>query len=258
MKISMYFNYTTRSLLRGGQRTVLALFCVAVGVMAIVALQLVGLMINNALTSNVRDANGGDIAVTSNSKPFTSNDLSFFNQLKSNGTITNYTALSSSTGALGNAASVTSNFTIDVVDPTSYPLVTPPTFVTPSNGSIANLLTGNGAIVDKNFADQFNKKVGDTVTAHGSSNTDGSSLVLQVKIVGIVTDSGSLAQNSGVMLVSQSYFASVAPTTAGLYNTVDITAADQQLQPTSSTRMQRCSPSTLISRSPTLRRRRMP
>src|SRR5712691_8017519 len=228
MKISMYFNYTTRSLLRGGQRTVLALFCVAVGVMAIVALQLVGLMINNALTSNVRDANGGDVAVTSNSKPFTSNDLSFFDQLKSNGTITNYTALSNSTGALGNAASVTSNFTIDVVDPTIYPLVTPPTFVAPSNGSIASLLTGNGAIVDKTFADQFNKKVGDTITAHGSSNTDGSSLVLQVKIVCIVTYSGSLAQNSGVMLVSQSYFASVAPTTAGLYNTVDITTADQQ------------------------------
>ena len=42
MKTSMYFNYTTRSLLRGGQRTILAVFCVAVGVMAIVALQLVG------------------------------------------------------------------------------------------------------------------------------------------------------------------------------------------------------------------------
>jgi hypothetical protein len=41
MKTSMYFNYTSRSLIRGGQRTILAIFCVAVGVMAIVALQLV-------------------------------------------------------------------------------------------------------------------------------------------------------------------------------------------------------------------------
>src|SRR5215469_8718135 len=106
MKTSMYFNYTTRSLRRGGQRTVLALFCVAVGVMAIVALQLVGLMINNALTSNVRDANGGDIAVTSFTKPFTANDLSFFDRLKNNGTITNYSALSSSRGALTNATRI--------------------------------------------------------------------------------------------------------------------------------------------------------
>ncbi|HEU0001869.1 MAG TPA: FtsX-like permease family protein, partial [Ktedonobacteraceae bacterium] len=228
MKISMYFNYTTRSLRRGGQRTVLALFCVAVGVMAIVALQLVGLMINNALTSNVRDANGGDINVTSNTKPFTTNDLSFFDQLKSNGTITNYTAFGSSMGALGNAASVTSQFTVDVVDPATYPVVTPPTFVTPSNGTIASLLTDGNAIVDKNFADQFNKKVGDTVTVHGSSNTNGKSLVLQVKIAGIVTDSGSLAQNNGVMLVSRSYFATIAPDTANLFSTVDITTADQQ------------------------------
>ena len=65
MKASMYFNYTSRSLFRGGQRTILAVFCVAVGVMAIVSLQLVGQMINNAFTGNVRDANGGDIAVTS-------------------------------------------------------------------------------------------------------------------------------------------------------------------------------------------------
>ena len=50
----MYVNYTTRSLLRGGQRTILAVFCVAVEVKPIVALYLVGLMVNNALTSNVR------------------------------------------------------------------------------------------------------------------------------------------------------------------------------------------------------------
>ncbi len=228
MKTSMYFNYTTRSLLRGGQRTVLALFCVAVGVMAIVALQLVGLMINNALTSNVRDANGGDISVTSNTKPFRTSDLSYFDQLKSNGTITNYTAFGSSTGALGNAASITSNFTVDVVDPATYPVVTPPTFVTPSNGSIASLLTSGNGIVDTTFANQFNKKVGDTVTVHGSANTDGRSLVLPVKIAGIVTDSGPLSQSRGVMLISRSYFATIDPNTAALFSTVDITTADQQ------------------------------
>src|SRR5579859_7285929 len=228
MKASMYFNYTTRSLLRGGQRTVLALFCVAVGVMAIVALQLVGLMINNALTSNVRAANGGDINVSSDTKPFTTSDLSFFDQLKSNGTIINYTAYGSSTGALGNSASITSNFTVDVVDPATYPVVSPPTFVTPANGSIASLLTSGNGIVDTTFANQFNKKVGDTVTVHGSANTNGRSLVLPVKIAAIVTDSGPLSQSRGVMLVSRSYFATIDPNTAALFSTIDITTADQQ------------------------------
>src|SRR5579864_3911057 len=123
MKASIYFNYTTRSLIRGGQRTVLALFCVAVGVMAIVALQLVGLMINNAFTSNVRDANGGDIAVTSNAKPFTPADLSYFDQLKSSGTISNYTASTNSTGSLGNTTSITDSFSVQAVDPASFPIV---------------------------------------------------------------------------------------------------------------------------------------
>ena len=42
----LYWSYATRSLMRGGQRTLLAIFCVAVGVMAIVSLQLVGNMVN--------------------------------------------------------------------------------------------------------------------------------------------------------------------------------------------------------------------
>src|SRR5437868_7785039 len=226
MKTSMYFNYTTRSLLRGGQRTVLALFCVAVGVMAIVALQLVGLMINNAFTSNVRDANGGDIAVTSNTKPFTSDNLAYFDQLKGNGTITNYTAYTSATGSLSNASSITDSFMVQAVDPTTYPVVTPPTFVNPSGGSIASLLTGNAAIVDQPFAEQFHKAVGDTFDVHLGSNAGTSERLLHVRIAGIVTDSGVLAQSKSAMLISQAYYNSTAPVV--LYDTIDVTTANQQ------------------------------
>src|SRR5205085_9529452 len=146
VKASMYFNYTSRSLVRGGQRTFLAIFCVAVGVMAIVALQLVGLMINNAFNGNVRDANGGDISVTSQTRPFTQSDLAKFDTFKRDGTITKYTPIISSTGSTGNSATVTNNFTIEAVDPSNFPLVTPPTFVTPSNGTIAGLLGNNSVI----------------------------------------------------------------------------------------------------------------
>ena len=228
MKASMYFNYTSRSLLRGGQRTVLALFCVAVGVMAIVALQLVGLMINNALTSNVRDANGGDIAVTSNTRPFTSDNLSYFDQLKSSGTITNYTALTSATGTLGNMSSITDSFGVQAVNPATYPVVTPPTFVNPAGGSISSLLTGNAAIVDQPFADKFQKTVGDTFDAHVGSNAGTSERLLQVRIAGIVSDSGVLAQSKGVMLISQMYYNSTSTISSVLYDTINITTADQQ------------------------------
>jgi hypothetical protein len=53
MKLGLYWSYATRSLVRGGQRTVLAIFCVAVGVMAIVGLQLVGISVNAALLGNI-------------------------------------------------------------------------------------------------------------------------------------------------------------------------------------------------------------
>src|SRR5437899_12030271 len=112
MKASMYFNYTSRSLLRGGQRTILAVFCVAVGVMAIVALQLVGFMLHNSLTANVRDTNGGDIALTAQSVPLKESDLSFFDQLKKDGTITDYTAVISATGSLRAVASSLSSFSV--------------------------------------------------------------------------------------------------------------------------------------------------
>src|SRR5437588_7667744 len=104
MKTSMYFNYTSRSLLRGGQRTILAIFCVAVGVMAVVALQLVGNMLQSSLSTNARDLNGGDIAISSSGVPLTSSDLAFFAQLKSAGTIANYSAVISATGALSATA----------------------------------------------------------------------------------------------------------------------------------------------------------
>lgn len=226
MKTSMYFNYTSRSLVRGGQRTLLACFCVAVGVMAIVALQLVGLMINSALTSNVRDANGGDINVSSGlgARNFTQNDLNFFTQLKSNGTIANYTALSRLRGSLSNATGVNSGFSVLLVDPRTFPVVTPPTFTTPSNGSISSLLNGNGVIVDQQFASTWHKQVGDTFVAHIAAGQQSAQL-LTVKVAGIVTDSGVLASNSGVILISQAYYQQQAPQATPTFNTLEITTA---------------------------------
>src|SRR6266851_5792274 len=162
MKASMYFNYTSRSLLRGGQRTILAVFCVAVGVMAIVSLQLVGSMLQSSLTTNTRDTNGGDIAVTAQSVPLKASDMSYFAQLKSNSTITNYTAVTGANGSLSAAASSFQAFSVEAVDPNNYPVVSQPTFVTPGNGSVSNLLTNDQVIVTQNFLDTYSKKVGDT------------------------------------------------------------------------------------------------
>jgi putative ABC transport system permease protein len=225
MKASMYFNYTSRSLVRGGQRTILAIFCVAVGVMAIVSLQLVGQMINNALTSNVRDANGGDLQVTSQTAPFKQSDLSYFAQLKNKGTITDFSPVINSSATTGAAATAGSSFELRIVDPTTYPIVTPPTFVTPSNSSLSSLLKNDQVVVDQNLADQYNKKVGDTLTIHSRSIT-GSGVTINVKIAGIITDTGAFVQSNDVMVLSSTDYKAADKNAPLLYDTIDIATVD--------------------------------
>lgn len=200
---AMYFNYTTRSLWRGGQRTLLAIFCVAVGVMAIVALQLVGLMINTAFNKNVRDANGGDIAVRSQNQPFTQHDLSFFDQLKKNGTIHNYTAVINAQGSTGTntKTSLRQSFNVRVIDPKNYPVVTAPTFTNPANGKIADLVKHQQVVATQPFIDQYKWKIGKSFDVHVGSRNQGS-ITIHVKLAGIVAESGVLAQSGSVVLLS--------------------------------------------------------
>src|SRR6266436_2854276 len=226
MKASMYFNYTSRSLLRGGQRTILAVFCVAVGVMAIVSLQLVGSMLQSSLTTNTRDTNGGDIAVTAQSVPLKASDLSFFAQLKSDGTITNYTAVTSANGSLSAAASSFQSFSVEAVDPNNYPVVSQPTFVTPSNGSVSTLLTNNQVIVTQNFLDNFHKKVGDSLNVYIKTQA-GSGQTLHVTIAGVAANSGVFGQVSNLVLISAHDYQATAPNTPVSYSTVDVTTANQ-------------------------------
>src|SRR5437667_7259058 len=207
----MYFNYTSRSLVRGGQRTLLAIFCVAVGVMAIVALQLVGLMINNAFNSNVRDANGGDIAVRSQNEPFKQSDLAFFDELEKDGTIQNYTPVINVQGYTGKL-SLRESFTVRVVDPAVYPIVTLPTFTEPKDGTIASLLKNNQVIATQPFIDEHHKKLGDTLDIHAGSPTE-TTRIIHVKIAGIVTTSGVLAQSGSVLLLSLHDYQATTPQT---------------------------------------------
>lgn len=224
----MYIKYPARSLLRGGQRTLLAIFCITVGVMAIVALQLVGVMISNAFNSNVRDANGGDIAVRSQNEPFTQSDLSHFASLKKNGTISNYTPVLNAQGSVDLQASQRQSFTVRVIDPTVYPLVTAPTFTTPKNGSFANLLKNDQVVATQPFVDQYKKKVGDTFDIHIGTQ-DANSRVIHAKLAGIVTESGVLSQAGSLVLLSNNDYKTSAPKQVLTYDSVNVTASSAQI-----------------------------
>jgi putative ABC transport system permease protein len=164
-KLAFYVRYATRSLRRGGQRTVLGIFCIAVGVMAVVALRLAGDMISASLLSNVRAANGGDVSLVSTAIPLTRSDLQTFTRLQQQGEIQRFVALGVNRSALRRDGGKTGEASLYVLDdPASYPLVGSPGFANPPNATYASALAGSNAIVLTQFtAGTIGAHVGDTV-----------------------------------------------------------------------------------------------
>src|SRR5215471_14986440 len=139
MNANLSVKYSTRSLVRGGQRTLLALFCIAVGIMAVVGLELAAKSMLAALTGNARALNQGDVSVESASAPVAPADLSYFDQLKAQGTISAYSPQTTS-NAIIQQRSTSHLFVTRMVDPATFPLVGPPHVLEPSNASLRSLL----------------------------------------------------------------------------------------------------------------------
>jgi len=214
MKARMYWVYATRSLARGGQRTLLAIFCVAVGVMAVVALQLVGAALNTSLTGNVRAINGGDLAITDTIAPLTTSQLSYFDTLKSQGTITDYTAANTASAQLRVGGSW-KFYQVDAVDPAQFPLAGAPTFTNPAGSSLASILTGDTVVITSTLAQTFNLHVGSTapLTVLGAHATT-------VTVGGIVQSAGYF--RGSLLLINISAYSALASANGQpfTYNTV--------------------------------------
>ncbi len=177
MRLGLYWSYATRSLLRGGQRTVLAIFCVAVGVMAIVALQLVGLSVNQALVGNIVEANGGDLRVNAGVSPLRKRDLPFFDQLKQRGSITAYTTSYNTGGTITSSAGDEQTFTVVAIS-NNFPLVGQANFIAPSpNLTIQQVVHGNSVAVSMRISQTLHAHIGSTYTV---KTTDGRSIPITI------------------------------------------------------------------------------
>lgn len=162
MKLGLYWSYATRSLLRGGQRTVLAIFCVAVGVMAIVALQLVGLSVNQALIGNIVEANGGDIRVSADLAPLRQRDLTFFDNLRTKGSITDYATAYNAGGSIIPASGSEERFGLVAVSQ-NFPLVGQANFIAPStNLTMQNVVTGHNVAMSTHVFQDLKAHIGST------------------------------------------------------------------------------------------------
>ncbi len=216
----LYLSYAFRSLRRGGQRSTLAVFCVAVGVMAVVALRLAGDMVSNSLTGNIREVNGGDVSMQSTALPLSRTDLQPLDQLQQQGLVTKWIGLGTSQAAtvrkLPGGHSVTVPLYV-VDDPASFPLIGAGQLDQPGNSTYAQQLK-NGSIVVSHFvADEGALQPGDRthVTVAGGVGTD-------LSVSGVAPNT-RFAGQIAVGYVTRATYSTLVPTAQPRYGLVEMT-----------------------------------
>ncbi len=182
---NFYIQHALRDMQRNGRRTVFALFCVAAGVAAIVALRSLSLMIGDSLAANIAGENHGDIAVTLQFGP---DDQAVSGAGLSDGrrALTPEQIHAITQWAEANhveTTSVISDANIQVtpmdnqrnvgrpqfvgsyvIDPKVYPFYGEVQAIDPAGVPLSQLFTGgNDVVISKNLADNNNIKVGDQV-----------------------------------------------------------------------------------------------
>ena len=158
--------YAVRSMRRGGSRTVLAVFCIAVGVMAIVSLRLAGDMIAKSLTNDVRAQVGGDVLISSTSSPLTPTNLITFDTLRDEGLITGYEPLGVQSAFVRHTTKIVRLFPLYTLpNPSIYPLAGAADFTAPPGATFGSTLREPDTIVLSSFvAEQADHaRVGDMI-----------------------------------------------------------------------------------------------
>src|SRR5579859_3220316 len=122
--LALYTRYAFRSFLRGRSRSIFGAFCVAVGIASVVALGLVGGNFQDAVTGNAQKLNRGDVSLQFNGQGASLQEYQYFNQLKAQGKIVDYTPLLRADAMLKQKSSDQSNVAIGSligVDPKKFP-----------------------------------------------------------------------------------------------------------------------------------------
>lgn len=184
-----YLNYAARNLRRSARWTIFAVFCIAAGVAAVVALRSLGLAIGDSLVENVRQQNHGDITLS-----FSSGGGFDFGGMgqDTNNTFTPDAVANAQRWAEQHGAAVTAyalNSTAQVtaldavtvgrpqfvslflIDPATFPPHAPMTLIDPPGLALSEAFADEHSIViSQNLADAQNLQVGDTVRVSGTED----------------------------------------------------------------------------------------
>jgi predicted lysophospholipase L1 biosynthesis ABC-type transport system permease subunit len=192
-----YWMYPARTFARERTQSLLAVLCIAIGVMAFVALQLAGAMVNTSLTGDIRALNGGDLDMSYPRLPAA--QLAYFAQLQAQGQISAYTAVVSDNGSAVGAHPLARIDRIQAVDPARFPLAGAPVFAEPGPRSLASALTGSSAVLTADLAHQLGVHTGDSITL---TLADGNPA--QFHIGGVIRNAG-LFQEPQILIAFTTY-----------------------------------------------------
>ncbi|MEO8607840.1 MAG: FtsX-like permease family protein [Chloroflexota bacterium] len=188
-RLAFYLQYAAKNLLRSGQWTIFAVFCVAAGVATVVALRSLGLAITDSLLTNLRQYNHGDINVSSIPAfgPFAvafqrgSDEPSIFpswqvDQVRqwvteNGGQMTAYALASNVQITTVDGAQVgRPQFSSSLfIDPASFAQMNHVVALDPAGVPLDQLFTGgNDVVISQNMAESQNIKVGDQVRVSGT------------------------------------------------------------------------------------------
>ncbi|MBI5666992.1 MAG: ABC transporter permease [Chloroflexi bacterium] len=187
MNLSFYLQYAARNLWRNRRWSTFAVFSVAAGVATVVALRSLGLAISDALTSNLRSSNYGDITLQRGSQ------FAFFDEATDNEDVFSEREVkrvaewAAENNAQMTTYTVTSNIQISsldfvragrpqfisslFVDPQTFPPTQDIYASDPAGVPLRDLFQGgNEVVISQNLADAQQIKVGDRVRVSGTSD----------------------------------------------------------------------------------------
>ncbi|HEX6506771.1 MAG TPA: FtsX-like permease family protein [Chloroflexota bacterium] len=163
-----YTRYALRSFRRSGTRAVFATFCVAVGVAAVVALQLVAANFRTSITGDAQKSNRGDVSVAASTRGMPPKDYAVFAQLKRQGSIVDYQTLNEQLVAVRVVGGTEGGVfgAIDGVNPAKFPYYGRVTADLPKGVPISKLLSDPlNVVVSHSVYDKLKLKLGDRIYA---------------------------------------------------------------------------------------------
>jgi putative ABC transport system permease protein len=168
--IGFLARYALRSLIRGGQRSLLAVVCIAFGVLSLVALQQLAHVVGAATNVEPRLKLGGDLSLAAETGALRDTDIAALESLRADGVLRSYTVMArGETALLRSTASGLVQFVGRslAVDPQSYPLLG--TIRLRNGSALSDALAAPGhVVITRDLALRLHVQRGDTLRYGGA------------------------------------------------------------------------------------------